>query len=224
LITAAMFALAFAGALALSVDFGQLYVMKSLLQARADAAALAGAVQLDGTPKGLAEAEAAVRRMAGQPAGVQSEYSQTQTGPWAPAATASQNSRFVRVRVKSQASLFFMRVIDPVAAASIGATASAGQLQSAALERGLTISACSAGELAPRVAEDSDQESKSYEEYAAANKGNGRRIVLCTGERGVGAYFAGRGAGPAEWIGSYVLGSRRRGAAESGAFVVRLVQ
>lgn len=223
LITAAMFALAFAGALALSVDFGRLYVMKSLMQTRADAAALAGAAQLDGAAEGMAKADAAIRDLAGRTADVQTEFSEAAMGPWAPLSSASQSSRFVRVRMKARASLFFMKVLDPVAAASVGAAAAAGQVASPALARSPGMEACSAKLLAPRTAEDTDRESKSYAEYAAAGKGNGRRIVLCSGERGAGAYFAGLGGGSPEWIGSYVAGSRRRGVAESGAYVVRLV-
>lgn len=223
LITAAMFALAFAGALALSVDFGRLYVMKSLMQTRADAAALAGAAQLDGAAEGLAKADAAIREIAGRSGDVQSEFSETAAGPWAPLATASQASRFVKVRMKVRASLFFMKALDPVAAASVGATAAAGQVASAALARGPGMEACSAELVAQRIAEDSDRESKTYAEYAAADKGNGRRIALCSGDRGAGAHFASLEGRSPEWIGSYVSGSKRRGVAESGAYVVRLV-
>lgn len=218
-----MFALAFAGALALSVDIGRLYVLRSLMQTRADAAALAGAAQLDGSAAGIAKADAAIREMAGRTADVRSEFSEAAIGPWAPLASASPGSRFVRVRMKAGASLFFMKALDPSAASSVGATAAAGQVASPSLARSPGMEACSAELLAPRIAEDSDRESKTYADYAAAGKGNGRRIVLCSGERGAGAYFAGLGGGSPEWIGSYVAGSRRRGVAESGAYVVRLV-
>lgn len=222
LIAAAMFALAFAGALALAVDFGRMYVIKSLVQARADAAALAAAVQLDGTAAGVASAAAAARRMAAQPAGVEVEFAAVREGPWTPAAGASLQSRFARVRIKAQTALFFMRILDSGAAGSVGAAAAAGQLESQALTRTPEASACSAATLGARLEQDSDRSSRTYAEYAAAGLGNGRRIALCADGGEAGALFAALD-GSAEPIGSFVLGSRRRGVADSGAYVVRLV-
>ena len=95
--------------------------------------------------------------------------------------------------------------------------------------------------LVERIGQDSDAVSRTYEQYSASGLGNGRRIVaaslrsihpesrivqvgaffLLTGDR----YLA-TGDRPfcAEYIGSYVQGSRRRGAAESGFHIAGLVR
>ena len=59
-----MILLAVAG---LAIDIGRMYVIKSELQAFADAAALSAALRLDGTPGGLEEARRAARELAAGP-------------------------------------------------------------------------------------------------------------------------------------------------------------
>jgi hypothetical protein len=96
-----------------------------------------------------------------------------------------------------------------------------------------------------RISQDNDGWSTTYLEYMTQNRGNGRRVVACpindggtppgTNNRvvGIGAFFLQRhsayGVGGnqgwcAEYIGSWVQGSRKRGVAPSGAYVVRLVE
>lgn len=88
-----------------------------------------------------------------------------------------------------------------------------------------------------RLLQDTDPDSSTYAAYVAGNRGNGRRLLACPvndGETitGFGAFFlkrvteqppGGADAWCAEYAGSWVQGSRRKGAAPSGAYVVRLV-
>lgn len=99
--------------------------------------------------------------------------------------------------------------------------------------------------LQTRIRQDTDPSSLTYSQYANGARGNGRRIVgvpindggATPGAKprmiGAGAFFlrpageygaGGDSAWCAEYIGSYVEGSARKGAEDSGAWVVRLVQ
>ncbi len=194
-----MFAVVLAGALGLVVDVGRMYLLKSRLQTKVDAAALAAAAELDGTEKGRERAAAAARRFLGDSG--RAEF----PGP---------EGRFVRVTAGHVEQLYLMGVLGNNRG-SIKATAAAGQVPSKAP----IAETCSAGELAQRYADDSDRESASYQAYSDGDRGNGRRIAHCGG----GAVFILDG-GAAERIGAYVSGSRRRGVAQAGVFVVRLVE
>lgn len=194
-----MFAVVLAGALGLVVDVGRMYLLKSHLQTKVDAAALASAAELDGTERGRERAAAATRRFLGESG--RAEF----PGP---------DGRFVRVTAGHVERLYLMGVLGNNKG-SVNASATAGQVPSKApvAER------CSAEELAERFAGDTDRDSKSYQAYSETDRGNGRRVALCGGA----AVFILQG-GPPERIGAYVAGSRRRGAAQSGVYVVRLVQ
>jgi hypothetical protein len=93
--------------------------------------------------------------------------------------------------------------------------------------------------LLERIGQDTDALSRTYAQYAASGAGNGRRIVAAPIRSQdnrileVGAFFLlptgwyrGEGDRPvcAEYIGAYLEGSRRRGAAESGFYRAGLVR
>lgn len=95
--------------------------------------------------------------------------------------------------------------------------------------------------LVNRIYQDTDPVSATYAEYAAANIGNGRRLVavaINTGHPdyvvlGIGLFFllvpseydaGGNRPFCAEYVGPYVQGSKHKGAGPPGAYVVRLVQ
>src|SRR5713226_4549723 len=56
-VTMAVAAVALCGALGLSVDLGRMFIAKSETQAYSDAAALAAALKLNGTPSGISNAQ-----------------------------------------------------------------------------------------------------------------------------------------------------------------------
>ena len=94
--------------------------------------------------------------------------------------------------------------------------------------------------LRDRINQDSNTTAATYDAYVSAGNGNGRRLVAALINTGhpnytavqVGAFFLRRpsdyqnGANNpwcAEYVGAWVQGSNNRGAADSGAYVARLV-
>jgi hypothetical protein len=96
-----------------------------------------------------------------------------------------------------------------------------------------------------RIGQDTDTWSDDYATYMDREAGNGRRLVACpindggtppgTDNRvvGIGSFFlkrnsaygtGGNQAWCAEYVGSWVQGSRKKGVAPTGSYVVRLVQ
>lgn len=199
LVTAAAFAFVLVGALGLVVDVGRMYLLKSELQSRVDAAALAAAVELDGTARGEERAREAARGMLGR------EGEVSFPGP---------EGRFVRVECRFVERMYLMGLFGS-GSGTVSASAMAGQVAvgNQKPER------CTLEDLRRRITQDSDRDSESYESYAAADFGNGRRVARCGG----GAVFV-RKDGTTERIGAFVEGSRRRGAVSEGIYVVRLVR
>lgn len=99
--------------------------------------------------------------------------------------------------------------------------------------------------LQTRINQDTDSTSVTYAQYDSGKRGNGRRIVgvpindggtppgVNNRMIGVGAFFlrptgdygsGGNQAWCAEYIGSFVEGSNRKGVEDTGAWVVRLIQ
>ena len=92
-----------------------------------------------------------------------------------------------------------------------------------------------------RVGQDTNSTAETYEDYMAAGNGNGRRIVGSPINSGspdykvlqIGAFFiapadaydsGGNNAWCAEYLGAWVQGAKNKGAADSGAYVVRLIK
>ncbi len=92
-----------------------------------------------------------------------------------------------------------------------------------------------------RINQDTDPYSATYEQYAAGNRGNGRRLVGAPINTGapdyrvvqIGAFFllpvseydsGGNRPFCAEYVGAWVQGSSHKGVEESGAHVVRLIK
>jgi len=94
--------------------------------------------------------------------------------------------------------------------------------------------------LEARIAQDTNTTAATYANYLAAGNGNGRRLVAAPVNRGspsyqivqIGAFFlrpanqynsGGNNPWCAEYVGSWVQGSRYKGVEATGAYVVRLV-
>jgi Flp pilus assembly protein TadG len=121
LVTMAAASIAVFGMLGLSVDVARMYVAKNEAQAYADAAALAGALKLDGTSGGVANAKTAAIGLSDKWNFMTSAYSGTTVevatalaGPWISAATPpspATNYTFLRVTASAPVSLYFIPAV-----------------------------------------------------------------------------------------------------------------
>ena len=115
LVTMGVALLALVGTLGLCLDLARLYVVKNELQAYADAAALAGAHELDGTPAGLAHAADRIisypNRWNFQTADVEEiaiTFSSTAEGPFLADPRAAAQVRYVRLKTRATMTAYFL--------------------------------------------------------------------------------------------------------------------
>src|SRR5688572_10927198 len=114
LVTTAMCLIAVIGITGLAVDLGRLYIVKNEAQAYADAAALQGVLELDGTPDGMDRARSRVTNSVNRWnmgtstfSGTVVEFSANQAGPYE-ANPAPAGVRFLRVRATATVPLYLM--------------------------------------------------------------------------------------------------------------------
>ncbi len=128
----------------LGVDIGRMYVIKSELQAFADAAALSAAIELDGTGEGLARARAAAAQLATGPNAMKCDmgtqpiteiatsFAKGEAAPdektWQAQPSDSGSYRFVRVIATAPAPLIFLRAFQAIKSdfSSVAASGVAG--------------------------------------------------------------------------------------------------
>jgi Flp pilus assembly protein TadG len=129
------------GMFGLTVDLGRMYVVKSEVQAFADAAALAAALRLNGTNSGISSANAiglsgpGTNRWNFNTQTVPSNsvtlaFATTKEGPWqaADATGTGAGYRFARVNVAANLPVYFIRILQGVGATqTVNAIAIAGQ-------------------------------------------------------------------------------------------------
>ncbi len=125
----------------LGIDIGRMYLIKSELQAFADAAALTAALRLDGTDPGIQAARLAPGELATGPnamkwdmgtetiSQIDVSFAKGETAPdpktWQAQPSAAGDFHFVRVVARAQAPVIFLKVFQPMKAdASIVAAAS----------------------------------------------------------------------------------------------------
>ena len=130
------------GATGLAVDLGRMYITKNELQAFADAAVLAAALELDGTNQGLTDARQQVTDSANRvhmgtsvPTTV-TEFSANRNGPWVPD-PAPAGTMFVRVTADSIIPMYFVPVVGGGTSSHIRAAAVAGQVPVTTWNEGL---------------------------------------------------------------------------------------
>jgi uncharacterized membrane protein len=129
----------------LGIDLGRMYLIKSELQAFADAAALTAALRLDGTDQGIKDAEQAPAELAAGPnammwdmgtkpvTGIATSFAKGETVPdpktWQAGPQAARDLRFVRVVVTAQAPVIFLRAFQPLQtdAATVAVSSVAGK-------------------------------------------------------------------------------------------------
>jgi hypothetical protein len=112
------------------IDLGRMYLIKSELQAFADAAALTAALRLDGTAEGLKAAGAAPRELAAEPNAMKWDmgtraiteisisFAKGDTAPdlktWQTAPREAEGFLFVRVAASAPAPVIFLRAFQPL--------------------------------------------------------------------------------------------------------------
>jgi uncharacterized membrane protein len=126
---------------ALGIDVGRMYVIKSELQAFADAAALNAAIQLDGTDQGLARARTAAVELASGPnamkwdmgtqpiADVTASFGKGDS-LWEEKPATATDRHFVRVVASAPAPLIFLRAFQALNAdfTTVTAAGAAGKI------------------------------------------------------------------------------------------------
>lgn len=149
LVTMAVAGFALMGAVGLAVDMGRLYITKTEAQAYADAAALAAAIELDGTSLGIANAKAALSKANNTwnfntnvvPAPTL-EFAPSASGPWSSSPASPAGYTYARVSVSVSAPLGFMPVVMSRATRkfrqTVNARAVAGQIPITDFPRGLS--------------------------------------------------------------------------------------
>ena len=133
----------------LIVDIGRMYVIKSEMQAFADAAALNAAVQMDGTNDGLARARSSAIQLTTGPHAmkwdmgtqpiteINTTFAKGEAAPddksWQTEPSTAEGRRFVRVVATAPAPLIFLRAFETikadfstVAASSVASNTPAG--------------------------------------------------------------------------------------------------
>lgn len=123
------------GMLGLAVDLGRMYVVKNEMQAYADAASLAAAVELDGTTAGVSRALSAVSSSTNRWnlgtatfSGTQTEFATDPSGPWQASPSPTADYRFVRVRAGGNIPLYFLPAVASPSNTNLSALAIAGQV------------------------------------------------------------------------------------------------
>ncbi len=144
LITSGICSVAILGMLGLAVDLGRLYIIRNEMQAYADSASLAAAIELDGTASGIARAQAAVAAntnkwnlASSSFSGTRVDFATTPAGNWADNPNPATDYKYVRVRATGAASLYFLPIVTSSTAATVTAKAVAGQVPKPNFREGL---------------------------------------------------------------------------------------
>jgi Flp pilus assembly protein TadG len=143
LLTTAGGLVAMMGALGLAVDASALYIARNEAQAYADAAALAAALELDGTTAGISRARnralAVPNRwgLATNPfSGTQVDFATSAQGPWASSPNPAAGYRFARVQASAAPSLRFIPVVGGPTSSTVRASAIAAQVEKTSFRQG----------------------------------------------------------------------------------------
>jgi uncharacterized membrane protein len=136
-VASVVFGVVLFGMAGLAIDLGRMYIAKNEAQTYADGAALAAAMQLDGTPSCLTRADAAVSAQLNKWnfstttfGGTVREYSADGSTGWAASDTAvAADMRYARVKASvNNVALFFLPITGTATTATVNATAIAGQV------------------------------------------------------------------------------------------------
>ena len=144
LLTTGACAIAILGIVGLAVDLGRVYVVKNEMQAYTDSAALAAAVELDGTAAGISRAQTAVANNTNRWnlgtatfSGTETQFATDVGGPWEASPASAANVRFVRVRASGNVSLLFLPAVSTTSSSNVSAISVAGQVAKQNFREGL---------------------------------------------------------------------------------------
>ena len=136
LLTTGLAAVAVLAMTGLAIDLARIYVAKNETQTFVDAAAIAAALELDGTLDGMNDARTAANDTGnawnfghGTFENVTIEFAQTQDGPWEENPLTAVDYRFVRVQAQVNVPITFIRTVAEGATRTVAARAVAGQVQ-----------------------------------------------------------------------------------------------
>ena len=145
LITMAITAVALIAVLGLSVDVGRMFIAKNETQAYCDAAALAGALALDGTTGGITNAQTAVANStnswnldSAKITNPTVTFATALAGPWVASPNPATGYIYVRVAATVPLSLYFLPVVVPQTTQNVTSTATAGQIDITSFPQGLS--------------------------------------------------------------------------------------
>ncbi len=132
------------GVLGMAVDIGRMFIGKSEVQAFSDSAALAAALDLDGTTTGITAAKAAVAANANQwnfdttkVASYTVDFAKTSSGPWDTSPNPAAGYIYVRVWATAPVGLYFIRVVVSQATQNVNSLSISGQIAQTSLGQGL---------------------------------------------------------------------------------------
>lgn len=144
LVTVAFSIVSLVGAVGLGVDIGRMYIAKNEAQLFADSAALAAALELDGTPGGVLRARRAVSANANRHALASAafadplaEFAAQPDGPFLAQPKFSAGLRFVRVTAAAPVDIYFLRVTGSKPTSIARASAVGGQIEKTTFAEGL---------------------------------------------------------------------------------------
>jgi len=144
LVTVAASAIALVVVIGLSVDIGRMYISKNETQTYVDAAALAAALQLDGTTTGITAAQTAVTASKNtwnfDTTAVPTPtvtFATSSAGPWVASPSPATGYTHVRVLATVSQPLYFIPVMVPKYSQNVPSYAIAGQIPITEFPRGL---------------------------------------------------------------------------------------
>ena len=144
LLTTGACSIAMLGMLGLAVDLGRVYVVKNEMQAYADSASLAAALELDGTVAGISRAQSAVANNTNRWnlgstifSGTQTRFATDANGPWESSPGSPSDVKYVRVRASGTLSLLFLPAVSSTTSSNISALSVAGQVAKQNFNEGL---------------------------------------------------------------------------------------
>jgi Flp pilus assembly protein TadG len=133
------------GGVGLALDVGRLLIAKQETQNYVDAAALAAALELDGTSAGITRARTAVTASGNTwnmntstISNAQVDFATNIDGPWAANPSSATGYTYARVRLTVPGALYFMPAITRTYSQNVISTAIANQVALTNLSRGLT--------------------------------------------------------------------------------------
>jgi len=145
LVTMAATAAAVFGVVGLAVDIGRMFITKNELQVYCDAAAVAAAMQLDGSTAGLGRARSAIIAFPNKwnfgttaVTGATAAFAMDATGPWVASPNPASAYSYAQVTAAALVPLYFLPLVTAQSTFNVTAVGAAGQIPIRSLGRGIS--------------------------------------------------------------------------------------